>query len=109
VRRFERKCWERQAPAAPAHIGLALSLEPVDEIDHVLEPATSARADAAFSYSDGKMGLAGSSSTHEHGVALLADESAAGEVIDECLVDRCAFELEVVEVLAGRQGGGETC
>ena len=42
---------------------------------------------------DGKMGLAGSGPADQHGVALLGDQSTAGEVFDECLVDRRAFEL----------------
>src|SRR5215216_3868023 len=37
----------------------ALDLEPVDEIDHVVEPAAGAGADAASGYGYGKVGLAG--------------------------------------------------
>ena len=48
------------------------------------------------------MGFAGAGPTDQHGVALLGDESAAGEVIDERLVDRRALELEVVEILGER-------
>src|SRR5712675_1148178 len=44
----------------------------------------------------------------QHGVALLGDEAAAGEVIDQRLVDRCSLELEVLKVLGERQlGDGE--
>jgi hypothetical protein len=39
----------------------------------------------------------------QHGVALLGDEAAAGEVIDQRLVDRCALELEVLKVLGERK------
>ena len=54
------------------------------------------------------MRLAGAGPADEHGVALLGDEAAAGKDIDERLVDRRAFELEVVEVLGERQlGDGE--
>ena len=54
------------------------------------------------------MGLAGAGSPDQHGVALLGDESAAGKLIDEGLVDRRTAELEVVEVLGERQlGDGE--
>ena len=35
-----------------------LGLEPVDEIDHVVEPSASAGTDAASGNGDGKMGLA---------------------------------------------------
>jgi hypothetical protein len=47
------------------------------------------------------MGFAGASSTHEHCVALLGDELAAGEVTHECLVDRRAHQLDVVEESLG--------
>ena len=92
--------------ALPTAAGLGL--EPVDEIHDVVEPAAGAGADAASGDGDGKMGLAGSSSADQHGIALLGDESAAGEVAHERLVDRRARELEVVEVLGERQlGDGE--
>jgi hypothetical protein len=39
---------------------------------------------------------------------LLGDEAAAGEIIDQRLVDGCAFELEVLKILGKRQfGNGE--
>ena len=39
---------------------------------------------------------------------MLRDEAAAGEIIDPRLVDGCAFELEVLEILGKRQfGDGE--
>jgi hypothetical protein len=44
---------------------------------------------------DGQMGLAGPGSPDQHDIALLGDEAAAGEIIDE----RLAVELEVVDVL----------
>src|SRR3954464_13144023 len=92
--------------ALPSVAGL--SLEPVDEIDHVVEPAAGAAADAASSDSDGKMSLAGSGSADQHGIALLSDEAAAGKVVDERLVDRRALELEDIEVFGERQlGDGE--
>ena len=86
----------------------ALGLEPIDEIDDVVEPAAGAGADAASGDGDGQMGLAGAGPADQHDVALLGDEAAAGEVTDERLVDRRALELEVVEVLGKRQlGDGE--
>src|SRR6202051_2992372 len=93
-------------PTLPSVTGL--DLEPVDEIDHVVEPATGAGADAASGDGNAHMGLAGASPADQHGVALLGDESAAGEVTHECLIDGRAFELEVVEVLGEWQlGDGE--
>ncbi len=86
----------------------SLDLEPVDEIDHVVEPATDTGADAASGDGNGHMGLAGAGPADQNGVALLGDEPAAGEVTHERLVDGCALELEVVEVLGERQlGDGE--
>ena len=90
-------------PALPSVTGL--DLEPVDEIDHVVEPATGAGADAASGDGNGQMGLAGAGPADQHGVALLGDEAATGEVMHERLVDRRVLELEVVEVLGERQLG----
>jgi hypothetical protein len=54
------------------------------------------------------MGFAGAGPADEHGVALLDDKPAAGQVIDQRLVDWCALEVEVIEVLGERQlGDGE--
>src|SRR5271163_2500632 len=90
-------------PTLPSVTGLGL--EPVDEIDHVVEPATGAGADAASGDGDGQMGLAGTGPADQHGVALLGDEVSAGEIVDERLVDGRALELEVVEVLRQWQLG----
>jgi hypothetical protein len=93
-------------PALATSAGLGL--EAIDEIDHVVEPAAGAAADAASRNGDGKMRLTGPGPANQHGVALLGDESAAGEVVDERLVDRRSLELEVVEILGKRQlGDGE--
>jgi hypothetical protein len=80
-----------------------LGLESIDEIDHVVEPAAGATADAVSCNGDGKMRLASTGPAYQHGVALRGDESDAGEVVDERLVDRRAIELEVVEILGERQ------
>src|ERR1700732_85329 len=90
-------------PALTTSAGLGL--EAIDEIDHVVEPAAGATADAASRDGDGEMRLAGAGPADQHGVALLGDESAAGEIVDERLIDRRALELEVVEVLGERQLG----
>ena len=93
-------------PALPSIA--ALRLKPIDEVDHVMEPATGAGADAVSGDCDGKMGFAGSSSADQHDVALLGEEGAAGEVIDERLVDWRLLEVEVIEVLRQWQlGNGE--
>src|ERR1700761_1431918 len=51
------------------------------------------------------MRLARAGSADQDDVALLGDELAAGEVAHEVLVDRRAFELEVVDILGERQLG----
>lgn len=51
---------------------------------------------------DGKMRFASAGPADQHGIALLGDETTAGEVIDERLVDRRTLKLEAVEVLGKR-------
>jgi hypothetical protein len=80
-----------------------LDLQAVDEVDHVVEAPAGTRSDAASGDGYGQVGLAGAGTADQNGVALLGDEAAAGEIIDQGLVDGCAFELEVVEVLGKRQ------
>src|ERR1700756_828108 len=88
-------------PALPAVTGL--DLEAVDEVDHIVEPASSAGSDAASGDGNGQMGLAGASAADQPDVALLGDEATAGEIVDERLVDRRPIELEVGDVLGKRQ------
>ena len=93
-------------PALTSAAGLGL--EAVDEVDHIVEAAAGAAADAASCDGYGKMGLAGSSTADQDDVALLSDEAAASEIIDERLVDRRSVELEVGDILGKRQlGNGE--
>ena len=99
----------RQMVGEPTLSAIAgLDLEPVDEVNHVIEATTGAGTDAASGNGDGKMCLAGAGPADQHGIALLGDEASAGKVVDERLVDRRALELEVAEVLCERQlGDGE--
>jgi hypothetical protein len=90
-------------PTLPSIAGL--SLEPIDEIDHVVEPTACAGTDAVSGDGDGKMRLAGAGPADQDDVTLLGDEAAAGEVTHKRLVDRRAFELEVVEILGQWQLG----
>jgi hypothetical protein len=64
-------------PALPAVAGLGL--EPVDEIDDVVEAAAGTIADTASGDSDGQMGLAGTGAADQNDIALLGDEAAASE------------------------------
>src|SRR6201992_1848828 len=85
-----------------------LDLQAVDEVDHVVEATAGTGSDTASGNGDGQMGLAGAGTADQHGIALLGDEATAGEIIDQRLVDGCAFELEVLKVLGKRQlGDGE--
>ena len=85
-----------------------LDLQAVDEVDHIVEATAGTGSDAASSDGDGEMSLAGAGTADQDGVALLGDEAAAGEIIDQRLVDGCAFELEVLKILGKRQfGDGE--
>ena len=99
----------RQMFCEPALACIAgLDLEPVDQINDVVEPAAGAAANAASSNRDGQMGLAGTGAADQNGVAPLGKEGAAGEIAHKRLVDRRARELEILEILGERQlGNGE--
>jgi len=51
------------------------------------------------------MALSGAGSADQHGVALLGEKGATGQLADERLVDRRAGEVEVVDVFGQRQLG----
>lgn len=72
-------------PSLPSVTGLGL--EAIDEVDHVEEAAAGAGSDAASGDGNGQVGFACAGAADQHDVALLGDEAAAGEVIDERLVD----------------------
>ena len=80
-----------------------LDLQAVDEVDHVVEATAGTGSDAASGDGDSQMGLAGAGTADQNGIALLGNEAAAGEIIDQRLVDGCALELEVLKVLGQRQ------
>src|SRR3954451_24355229 len=93
-------------PTLPSIAGL--DLQTVDEVDHVVEAAAGTGSDAASGDCDGHMCFAGAGTADQDGITLLRDEAAAGEIIDQRLVDGCAFELEVLKILGKRQfGDGE--
>ena len=60
--------------SATAHLGL----QAVDEIDHVVEAAAGATADAAAGDRDGQVGFAGTGASDQDGIALLRKEAAVG-------------------------------
>jgi hypothetical protein len=84
-------------PALPAVA--RLGLDAIDEIDNIVKAATRAGPDAATGDCDRQVRLAGAGPADQHGVALLGEESAAGQIAHQGLIDRGTVELEVVEVL----------
>ena len=74
-----------------------LDLQAVDEVDDVVEAPAGTGTNAVSGDCDGEMGLAGTSTADQHGVALLGDEASTGEIIDQRLVDGGALELEVID------------
>ena len=91
---------------APLSSGPGLSLEPVHQVDHVVEPSARSIADAGPGNGDSQMGFARAGATDEHHVALLGQEPATREITDQSLVDRGTVEPELVHVLGQRQLGG---
>ena len=82
-----------------------LGLEPVHQIDDVVEAAAGAAADERTGNGDGEMGLAGSGAADEDHVALVGDEAAIGQLPNQPLVDRRSGEVELFDVLSQRQLG----
>lgn len=90
--------------ALPA--GAGLGLEPVDQIDDIVEAAASAVSDQRPGNGDSQMGFAGAADQDD--IALIGNEGSASEIADQAIVDRRAGEVEVVDVLGQRQlGDGE--
>lgn len=73
-------------PALTSVTGLALKA--IDQVDHVVEATAGAGSDSASGDCDGQVGFARAGAANEHDVALLGDEAAAGEIIDERPNDR---------------------
>ena len=84
-------------------VGSGLVLQPGDEIDDSVEAAAGAAADAAAGNGDGEMRFAGAGAADQHGVALLGEEGAGGEIADQAFVDRRAGKGEAVEILGSRR------
>jgi hypothetical protein len=72
--------------ALPSVTGLRL--KPIDEVDYVVKATAGTRPDAASGDGYGHMCLASASTANQHDVALLGDKPAAGQVVDQRLVDR---------------------
>jgi hypothetical protein len=47
---------------------------------------------------DGQMGLSRTRATNQHGVTLIGNEDARGQIPDQGLVDRCSIKGEVVNI-----------
>src|SRR5258706_16226722 len=87
--------------ALPSVAGL--DLQAVDEHDHVVEAPASAGSNAASGNGDGQMGLAGAGAADQNSIALPDDETTAGAIIDQSLIDGGALELDDLNDLAARQ------
>ena len=85
--------------------GPCLGLEPVHQVDRVVEPDPGTDAHAGAADRDREVGLAGAGSAHQHRVALAREERARGELLDQPLVDRRRRELERGDLLGQRQLG----
>ena len=68
--------------------GAEFGLEVVDQVDDVVAPAACALSDAGARDGDGEMGLSGAGAADQDDVALALQEVAAGELLDQGLVDR---------------------
>src|SRR5262249_48227172 len=90
-------------PPLPAGAGFAL--QPVDQVNDREEAASGAAADASSRNSYGQMRLAGAGAADQHSVALFGEKGAARQIADQRLVDRCAGEVELVDVFGQRQLG----
>ena len=86
--------------------GTEFGLEVVDQVDDVVAPAACALSDAGPRDGDGEMGLAGAGAADQDDVALALQEAAAGELLDQGLVDRRGGEVEVGQLLGRWQPGG---
>ena len=87
--------------ALPA--GSRLGLEPVDEVDHGIEPGPRPVPDARPGERDGQLRLARAGAAHQHDVALVGQELTAAEVAHQTLVDRRPDKGELGEVLGQGQ------
>ena len=86
----------------PLVAATGFSLEFIDKIDDIVEPAARAGADTTATNGDGEMRLARTGAADQDDVALLGDEVATGEITHQALVDRSSLEGEVIDVLGER-------
>src|SRR6266436_8715760 len=74
----------------PLPTGAGFALQPIDEIDHGVEAAPGAAADAGPRNSYRQMRLAGAGSTDQHSIALFGQKGATAQIADQRFVDRRA-------------------
>ena len=86
--------------------GAEFGLEVVDQVDDVVAAATGALSDTGAGDGDGEMGLSGAGAADQHDVALALQEVAAGEFLDQGLIDRGSGDIEIGQLLGRRQLGG---
>ncbi len=91
---------------APGLAGAGLGLEPVDQVDHGVEPHPPSQPDAAERDRHRQVRLARPGAADQHRVALLVQERPGSHVAHQPLVDRRAGEVEPGQLLDQRQLGG---
>jgi hypothetical protein len=81
-----------------ASLGLAFQL--VDKINHIEEASAQPSPDAGAGDGNSQMGLARARAADQHGIALVGNKGAIGQIPDQGLVDGGALEVPV------QRGGG---
>lgn len=84
---------------AALFVGPGLGLQPVDRVEDVEEAAAGAASDEGAGDRDGEVGFAGPCAAYQDDVALVGDEVAGGQVLDQTFVDWRAGEVELLDVL----------
>lgn len=89
-------------PSAAGHC-----LEPVDEVDDIVEAATGTGSDATPGDCDGQMGLAGAGTADQHDVACWAMKPPPARSLTSVWLIGVPVELEVGDLLGEWQRGDD--
>jgi len=97
---------EMKSASRPSLLAIArLRLEPVNQIDDVVETPARAVADQGAGKCDPQVGLSRPGPADQNDVVLLGEERACRELPHQPFIDGCAGEVEVFDVLGQRQLG----
>jgi hypothetical protein len=90
----------------PALIAAArFRLQPIDQIDDIVEAPARAVADESAGDRDGQVALAGARAAYENNIALIGNKGSGGQVADKAFIDGRVGKVEVVDILGERQLG----